>query len=414
MRLLLLACLFCLLTPVRWVLAADPVSLSVKEAPVKDVLQSLAQLANQNLVVDPDLSGTVSLELRDVPFRQALTVVTRSRGLECREEGNTFWVGTPEKLEARFGRLSLHPLEYISAKEAAETLKPLFTAPLAWDRESNALLFRGNPGEVARLKEALSLLDKPSRQITLEARILSLNQETSRELGLKWNWTTLPASNDAQEQGAKIHLGHGYTAGLTATLSALCQQGKAKVLATPSIITLPGREASIFIGDHIPVVTEKVTNSTTTQTTEYVDAGIRLSYTPYLSRDGLITARVHTEVSTPTLITELKNYRITSRTADTQVRLRERQTLVIGGLISEQEQKKLEVVPLLSKIPLLGELFKFRSTAKNRTEVCMLLTPYISEPGHSPAISRFPFSQAAPASPPSSAPVPGTGAAPVP
>ena len=80
MRLLLLACLFCLLTPVRWVLAADPVSLSVKEAPVKDVLQSLAQLANQNLVVDPDLSGTVSLELRDVPFRQALTVVTRSRG----------------------------------------------------------------------------------------------------------------------------------------------------------------------------------------------------------------------------------------------------------------------------------------------------------------------------------------------
>lgn len=142
MRLLLLACLFCLLTPVRWVLAADPVSISVKEAPVKDVLQSLAQLANQNLVVDPDLSGTVSLELRDVPFRQALTVVTRSRGLECREEGNTFWVGTPEKLEARFGRLSLHPLEYISAKEAAETLKPLFNAPLTWDRESNALLFR--------------------------------------------------------------------------------------------------------------------------------------------------------------------------------------------------------------------------------------------------------------------------------
>lgn len=414
MKLLLLSCLFCLLTPVRWVLAADPVSLSVKEAPVRDVLQSLAQLADQNLVVDPDLSGTISLELRDVPFRQALSIVTRSQGLECREESNTLWVSTPEKLDARFGRLSLHPLEYISAKETAEALKPLFSSPLAWDRESNALLFRGTAGEVDRLKEALSLLDRPSRQITLEARILSLNEEASRELGLKWNWTTLPASSDQQDHGATIHLGHSYTAGLTGTLSALCQQGKAKVLATPSIITLPGREASIFIGDHIPVVTEKITNSTTTQTTEYVDAGIRLSYTPYLSRDGLITARVHTEVSTPTLITELKNYRITSRTADTQVRLRERETLIIGGLISEQEQKKLEAVPLLSKLPLLGELFKFRSTARSRTEVCMLLTPYISEPGHSPAISRFPLISPAPAASSSSSPVPGTGAAPLP
>lgn len=414
MKLLFLCCIFCILTPVRWVLASDPVSLSIKDAPVKDVLQSMAQLANQNLVVDPDLSGAISLELRDVPFRQALAIVTRSRGLECREEGNTLWVSTPEKLDDRFSRLSLHPLEYISARDAAETLKPLFSSPLAWARESNALLFRGTAGEVDRLKEALSLLDRPSRQITLEARILSLNEEASRELGLKWNCTTLPTSSDQQNQGARIHLGHGYTAGLTATLSALCQQGKAKVLATPSIITLPGREASIFIGDHIPVVTEKVTNSTTTQTTEYVDAGIRLSYTPYLSRDGLITARVHTEVSTPTLITELKNYRITSRTADTQVRLRERQTLVIGGLISEQEQKKLEAVPLLSKIPLLGELFKFRSTSHNRTEVCMLLTPYISEPGHSPALSRFPFTPPTPAPSPASSPVPRTGAAPLP
>lgn len=414
MRLLLLTCLFCLFTPVRWVLAADTLSLSVKEAPVRDVLQSLAQLGDRNLVVDPTVSGTISLELREVPFQEALTIVTRSQGLDCREKGGTLWVGSPEKLDSLFGRFSLHPLQYISAKEAAETLKPLFTSPLTWDQESNALLFRGTKAEQEKIKEALALLDRPSRQITLEARILSLNKEASRELGLKWNWTTLPASDEDGKQGARIHLGHGYTAGLTATLSALCQQGKAKVLATPSIITLPGREASIFIGDHIPVVTEKVTNSTTTQTTEYVDAGIRLSYTPYLSQDGLITARVHTEVSTPTLITELKNYRITSRTADTQVRLREKQTLVIGGLISEQEQKKLEAVPLLSKIPLLGELFKFRSTSRNRTEVCMLLTPYISEPGHSPAISRFPFTQPAPAPLPASAPAPETGAAPGP
>lgn len=400
MKLLLLFCIFCIFTPVRWVLAAEPLSLSVQEAPVRDVLQSMAQMAGWNLVLDSQIPGTLSLEIQQLPFAQALEMVTRSQGLCFREEGNTLWVASPERMDALYGRLTVHPLEYISARETAETLKPLFSTPLAWSRDTNAILFHGSPGEENRLKEALKALDRPTRQITLEARILSLGESASRELGLQWDWSSLPEGREKGEGGfgGRIHLGHGYGASFQARLSALCQEGKARVLATPRIITLPGREASIFIGDHIPVVTEKVTNSTTTSTTEYVDAGIRLSYTPYLSQDGLITAKVHTEVSTPTLIAELKNYRITSRTADTHVRLREKETLVIGGLISEQEQHRMEAIPLLSKLPLLGELFKFRSRSRNRTEVCMFLTPYLSGPG-----------QPLPAAVLPDAPVPGTG-----
>ena len=400
MKLLLLFCIFCIFTPVRWVLAAEPLSLSVQEAPVRDVLQSMAQMAGRNLVLDSQIPGTLSLEIQQLPFAQALEMVTRSQGLCFREEGNTLWVASPERMDALYGRLTVHPLEYISARETAETLKPLFSAPLAWSRDANAILFHGSPGEENRLKEALQALDRPTRQITLEARILSLGESASRELGLQWDWSALPEGRKKGEGGfgGRLHLGHSYGASFQARLSALCQEGKAKVLATPRIITLPGREASIFIGDHIPVVTEKVTNSTTTSTTEYVDAGIRLSYTPYLSQDGLITAKVHTEVSTPTLIAELKNYRITSRTADTHVQLREKETLVIGGLISEQEQHRMEAIPLLSKLPLLGELFKFRSRSRNRTEVCMFLTPYLSGPG-----------QPLPAAVLPDAPVPGTG-----
>lgn len=400
MKLLLLFCIFCIFTPVRWVLAAEPLSLSVQEAPVGDVLRSMAQMAGRNLVLDSRIPGTLSLEIQQLPFDQALEMVTRSQGLCFREEGNTLWVASPERMDALYGRLTVHPLEYISARETAETLKPLFSTPLAWSRDTNAILFHGSPGEENRLKEALKALDRPTRQITLEARILSLGESASRELGLQWDWSSLPEGREKGEGGfgGRIHLGHGYGASFQARLSALCQKGKARVLATPRIITLPGREASIFIGDHIPVVTEKVTNSTTTSTTEYVDAGIRLSYTPYLSQDGLITAKVHTEVSTPTLIAELKNYRITSRTADTHVRLREKETLVIGGLISEQEQHRMEAIPLLSKLPLLGELFKFRSRSRNRTEVCMFLTPYLSGPG-----------QPLPAAVLPDAPVPETG-----
>ena len=146
------------------------------------------------------------------------------------------------------------------------------------------------------------------------------------------------------------------------------------MLATPSLITIPGKEASIFIGSHIPVVTEKHNNGESTYSTEYVDAGIKLTYTPVVSRDGYITSSVHTEVSTPT------------RTADTNVRMRNGETLVIGGLISEEEQKQLQQIPFLSKIPLLGALFRNHYKSKSRTEVIMLLTPYLTEAGRSPAI----------------------------
>lgn len=392
MKALFLALCFLLLP--RLVLAAPPISLSVDRAPVRDVLQTLASLSGQSIITDPELRQTVSLELHELPFEEALDLITQSSGLSCRREGKFYLVSTPERFKQRFGSLSLHPLEYIPAKETAETLRPLFTGPLSYDSVTNTLLFGGDPAQDRQLAKALETLDRPTRQITLEARILSLDEDASRELGLQWNWGPLPTKSTDQTEDSgsqktyagRIHLGHGYSTQFQAVLSALCQEGKAKILATPRIITLPGKEASIFIGDHIPVVTEKVTNSTTSTTTEYVDAGIRLSYTPILSQDGLITAQVHTEVSTPTLISKLKNYRITSRTADTHVRMREKETLVIGDLISEQEQRRLESVPLLSKLPLLGEFFKFRSRSKSKTEVCMLLTPYITEPGHSPSI----------------------------
>lgn len=130
MKLLLLFCIFCIFTPVRWVLAAEPLSLSVQEAPVRDVLQSMAQMAGRNLVLDSQIPGTLSLEIQQLPFPQALEMVTRSQGLCFREEGNTLWVASPERMDALYGRLTVHPLEYISARETAETLKPLF--PLLW------------------------------------------------------------------------------------------------------------------------------------------------------------------------------------------------------------------------------------------------------------------------------------------
>ncbi len=290
-------------------------------------------------------------------------------------------------------------LHYALAKDVQQSLKNIFGEDkLAVDTITNAILFKGSQQEGYKLQEAVKVLDIATKQVTLEAKIIALNKEDSKNIGVNWNWDKIPQNEEHQQNnsyddensndfGGNFKFWRGYAFKFNATLNALVAQGKAKILATPSIITIPGKEASIFIGDHIPVQTEKHNSTGSYTTTEYLDAGIKLTYTPIVSGDGkMVTATVHTEVSTPTLVSEMKNYRITSRTADTNVRMLSGETLVIGGLISEEEQKSIQQVPLLSKLPLFGELFKNRTKRKAKTEVIMLLTPHITEAGKSPAI----------------------------
>ena len=324
------ALLTALLAAVSPLVYANGITLNVRDGQVRDVLASVAALSGKSIVADSSVQGTVTLNLKDVPFDTALRIITAAKGLSYRLTGDVILVGSAAGMEKFNDTASIIKLNYAKAEELKTALAPLIgtNSKISTDTVTNSIIFTGTPTDEMRLRSAVAALDTATQQVTLEA----------------------------------------------------------KILATPRIITIPGREASIFIGDHIPVTTEKIENSVTTNTTDYVDAGIKLQYTPIVSSDGMITSVVHTEVSTPTLISELKNYKITSRTADTTVRMRDGETLVIGGLINEEEQKRLQKVPFLSNIPLLGELFKNRTTSKTKTEVIMILTPHLTNPGESPAI----------------------------
>ncbi|NLU43599.1 MAG: type II and III secretion system protein [Acholeplasmataceae bacterium] len=372
--------------------AAENVSLTIQKGDIRDVLAALSAISGQSIVTDDSVKGTISIDLENVPFTTALDLVTRSKGLAYKTVSNVIVVSSYENINKFFGNVGVYKLQYAKASEVLDTLKTIIKGDgLSADAVTNSIVFTGNGGEEAKLRDALTLLDVATKQVTLEAKIIAISVEDEKNLGVTWDWTVLPQSEDtgsssSSKYGGIIDLSHGYTARFQATVNALITNGKAKILATPRIITIPGKAASIFIGDHIPVLTDKIENGTTTTTTSYVDAGIKLSYTPIVSDDGYITSVVHTEVSTPTLVSELKNYKITSRTADTNVRMRNGETLVIGGLINEEEQKSFKSIPFLSNIPLLGELFKSRSTTKSKTEVMMILTPYITNAGESPAI----------------------------
>ena len=300
----------------------------------------------------------------------------------------------------------LYPLSYAQVDELASSIKDLFSGKIGVDKSTNSLILFGPEAEHQRLCALLKELDTATKQVTLEAKIIALSQEHNKSLGINWSWDTIPqrevnTDDEAEDSdsgtntyGGNFKFWRGYAFRFNATLNALISQGKAKVLARPRIITIPGRQASIFIGDHIPVQTEKHDSGGYYTATEYLDAGIKLQYQPLISQDGkIVTAKVHTEVSTPVLISELKNYRITSRMADTNVRMYSGQTLVIGGLISEEEQNTLQKIPFLGDLPLLGKLFSNHTKKRSKVEVMLLLTPHITAPGTSPTIFQPPASE---------------------
>ena len=327
-------------------LAAPNVTLNVHDGEVRDVLTAISALSDASIVTDESVKGKITIALDNVPFNTAIKLITSAKGLAYRMVDGVILVSTQENLNKFNGSVNVFKLNYAKAEDVKNALNDILESEkkISIDPITNSILFSGSSTDEERVRSAIKAMDVATKQITLEAKIISINKEDSKNLGINWNWDKIPqnsedsnnsSNNDDDEDfGGVVHFGASYEFRFNATLNALFANGKAKILATPRIITVPGKEASIFIGDHIPVLTEKIENGITVNTTEYVDAGIKLTYTPLVSEDDMITSAVHTEVSTPTLVSEIKNYKITSRTADTYVRMRNGETLIIGGLIT--------------------------------------------------------------------------------
>ena len=160
------------------------------------------------------------------------------------------------------------------------------------------------------------------------------------------------------------------------TIDALIQENKAHLLASPSIATLNGKEARIIIGDKVPIIETTTTETSTTETTRFVDVGTTLRVTPQVSPDGWITMKVHPEVSSVTA-NLAAGPNITTREADAVVRVKDGQTIIIGGLISKQDDRIDGGVPGLRSIPILGRLFSKKSKDLQEKELTVFITPHI-------------------------------------
>lgn len=284
---------------------------------------------------------------------------------------------------------------------------------LTVDKATNSLLFYGTASEAQKVRAVLDQIDIPYEQVSLEAQVMSINKTDSKNLGIEWEWSKAPqyyeeytpekitidaatgkiTSTEPAEITRASSFNKGTTGGIisfgrspdglpyefyyAAKINALINNGKANILSKPKITTINGKEATINIGGEVPIPTLTVSDKTTTTTYEYKETGIILKYTPRVNDDGYITAKIHTEVSTPTYDADAKAYRFNKRSADTQVRLKDGETMVIGGLIGSDESKVMSKIPFLGDLPILGRFFSNVNNSKNESEVIIFVTARI-------------------------------------
>ena len=418
--------------------SASPVRLQVQNAPTGAVLMSVARLGGFNLLLSDGIGGTVTVNVQEEP-QKILELLSASQGLLLERYGNVYLVTAPDKssalrrvhsYQAKYARpADLAKIANLSLGEAgkksqvkkdnndvgtvqkqphAEAETGEMPCRVLVDESAGKVVFYGTDAEAQRVQEALQQVDIPSKQVSIEAKVVALSKNAAKNLGVEWEWSKLPQYPERRKTyhhegkenervdyevrrsyGGKsesipgiIQFGHGpegqpFEFYFSAKLNALVSDGKAKILARPNITTIQGHEAVINIGGDVPVPTQTVTETATTNTVTYRQAGIILRCTPRVNAEGQITAEVHTEVSTPEFVTDLKAYRFQRRSADTMVRLQDGETMVIGGLIGSEESHSLSKVPFLGDLPILGAFFKSVRHSHTESEVMIFLKAHV-------------------------------------
>ena len=404
--------------------AAAPVTIDVTGGDVRAVLLAVARMANIPLIVDDGVAGAVTAHLTG-EGEEVLRLVAAARGIHIERHGSVFLaLSADARTENR--RVHVYTVRYADPEELAHAANLSLTGEgkraivsknneerwnegsdsdtqrrVLVDRATNTLLFYGTESEALSVREIISALDVAPRQVSLEARVIAISKQAAKELGVDWSWSALPqyprvrrgddgawevggrnAGNEETSAPGIIRFGRGpegvpFEFYYSAAIRALITDGRAKMLARPNITTVQGHEALINIGAEVPVPRTTTSNTVTTTGIDYREAGIILRYTPRVTADGNIVARVHTEVSTPVFVEDLKAYRFQKRSADTTVRLKNGETMVIGGLIDSDESRSLSKIPFLGDIPILGAFFRSVRTSKTETELMIFLTAHV-------------------------------------
>ncbi|EFB2780271.1 DNA uptake porin HofQ [Escherichia coli] len=364
-----------LLMLIPGVQAAKPqkVTLMVDDVPVAQVLQALAEQEKLNLVVSPDVSGTVSLHLTDVPWKQALQTVVKSAGLITRQEGNI---------------LSVHSIAWQNnniARQEAEQARAQANLPL--ENRSITLQY-ADAGELAKAGEKL-LSAKGSMTVDKRTNRLLL-RDNKTALSAKWTLadaqhaggvgqvTTL--GSDLSVATATTHVGFniGRINGrlLDLELSALEQKQQLDIIASPRLLASHLQPASIKQGSEIPYQVSSGESGATS--VEFKEAVLGMEVTPTVLQKGRIRLKLHISQNVPGQVLQQADgevLAIDKQEIEMQVEVKSGETLALGGIFTRKNKSGQDSVPLLGDIPWFGQLFRHDGKEDERRELVVFITP---------------------------------------
>jgi type II secretory pathway component GspD/PulD (secretin) len=260
--------------------------------------------------------------------------------------------------------------------------------------ESKMLVIRGTQDQIDKTLALLAQVDVKPQQVMVEVQVLDVSPEKLEEYGVQWSWSPFkfleaPPGTDVGGFNTNTRpVGFGTFSrvpwDVTALLTGLVTSKEARILAKPRVQVVDNDEANIFIGDTIRARVSQA-GGLGTQTVDIVGfpVGIILLLRPRVNDDGNITMRVHPVVSTVTAIDSNNIPQTSSREAESTVMIKDGETMVIGGLIRDEYSKTISEIPLLAQLPLVGELFRHRSTNKRKSEILVFITPHIVKEGES-------------------------------
>lgn len=350
-----------------------------------DVLAALAKLCNFNIVTDGSVQGTITLRLVSVTCEEALRFILEANNLAFRRLGKNIIISSAEKLapppevpETLAYRLSFGDPNQIRAALAAAVPG----IRVAFDPRTNAILVTGTSLQHDEVRKVLASLDIRIPQVVVQVHAVDIGSSVLRDLGLFGGLTNSAFGGFVLDSAQnRISLNLFNTNLLLFQLRALVTEAKARILSAPRIATLDGNKATILVGEKVPIFTITTQAGVTTTTTTFQDVGVKLEVTPRVNSANLITINLKPEVSRVLEIVSgpggAQAPRVGTRSADTTLVVTDGQTIVMGGLISQEERKTTVKVPILGDIPVIGELFRFTTTTTAESEVIFLITPQI-------------------------------------
>ncbi|MDI6800660.1 MAG: type IV pilus secretin PilQ [Thermodesulfovibrionales bacterium] len=403
------------------------ISLDFQDADVVPILRLLGDVSGYNIAVHPDVKGKITMKLLNVPWEHALDVILKTFNMEKVVEGNTIRIATIKAFQEEkkavaetreiFGKAEeietkIFTVNYANVdkvREAIEKAKILSQrGSIGVDVRTRSLIVKDVHSILGEVEKLVRSVDKQTPQVLIEARIAEVSKGYESSLGVQWGFMARPFDWQSSITGSATsgvsgglgspgiinlpaattknpdptsavtfgYLNAAQTLGLDVRLSAIEGIGKAKIISSPKIMTLENEQAAIKHGKKIPVsVRDKDGNYSTT----YIDANLKLVVTPHVSADGSILMKIEVSKDEPDYTNKdiLGNPAIDTRSAQTQVLVKNGETIVIGGILRNKASDSDSGVPGLSSVPVLGWLFKTRTVEETSEELIIFITPRI-------------------------------------